>query len=503
MGTDIRDVASLADRLAGWGLSRSIVAAWLVFAVGALCATELSAIGGMLTATVGGIVVGLGAVAAFESRLNGSADRVVRRERSIWWHWVFVVVLVAGYFLGHVEHGRAIRIASVAVVFVARSILSPPRGPLVPSVAVLAIASILFDGLLSQMPQLTLYPLYVLVLMLLLAYEVGLAHAQRGIVCAWLLVLQILTLVLVGLSVTGWMWLRSDLFDTSALRAWIGSLPFAISPSIHSNRMAGTVVCLVPVLATLATGRLYRGRSWGRVKTAATVVVFAALVALVVLTQSRAAIAAAAVVCAALVAMLVGRYRLGWTIVAVSYLMLVLLFVFDLFTPMVQMAGVASNPAVTLNSYTSRQCFWDLGFTVLREHSPSGIGVYTFDAVASVDFPEQYAHCAAVAWTPRLYDVHDQYLQTAIDFGVVGYMAFIALTASIFRMAWRAHRRANDSATRTLVLGLTVGLVAQHIFWLTHVTRLSSRYALFVWITSAMLAGLYHHIVERGHGTVP
>ena len=76
--------------------------------------------------------------------------------------------------------------------------------------------------------------------------------------------------------------------------------------------------------------------------------------------------------------------------------------------------------------------------------------------------------------------VHDVYLQAALDLGLFGSAAFVALLAGAIVAAYRAGRRLEGPAAGA-AFGLAAGLIAFALFGLFDAVTLTSRTAGVIW----------------------
>jgi len=93
-------------------------------------------------------------------------------------------------------------------------------------------------------------------------------------------------------------------------------------------------------------------------------------------------------------------------------------------------------------------------------------------------FRKDIAHC------------HNQMLQTALDLGIPGLIAYVAIWAATFRLLWHVWRKTQDPYHRAIALGLAGGLLAQFVFGITDAIALGAKAGIFWWIALAMAVSL-------------
>lgn len=92
---------------------------------------------------------------------------------------------------------------------------------------------------------------------------------------------------------------------------------------------------------------------------------------------------------------------------------------------------------------------------------------------------------------PANYDIahaHNIFLQVALDVGLPGLIAYLAILLLAFWEGWQSARL--DKALRPYALGLLGGLVALHIFGLTDALALGAKPGLLFWINIGLLTAM-------------
>ncbi len=150
------------------------------------------------------------------------------------------------------------------------------------------------------------------------------------------------------------------------------------------------------------------------------------------------------------------------------------------------------------------QSFWDDPRQQTSLGSAASLGfrqeVWRWSTVAIGDFPftgvglGSYSHVLRrfypVAVTPDyvISHAHNQYLQTALDVGLPGLIAYLALIMTAFGLVWRIVRL--DWQLRPFALGLAGGLVAYLIFGLTDAVPFGAKPSLLYWYLLGLIATL-------------
>lgn len=243
------------------------------------------------------------------------------------------------------------------------------------------------------------------------------------------------------------------------------------------NAVAGCLVLFVPLQAALiasAAGRAWWGRAGGSSRRAALGAQGGLLLltgGTLLLTQSRSAWAGIAM--AAAVGLL---YWNRWT---------------RLLTAFALVAGSAAA-FLLVNWPTSvfvRFELWSRAIDAIGDFPITGMGMNAFRKVMPALYPSLLS-------SPDLDVVHahNQWLQAALDLGLPGLIAYVALWLILGALVVAVCRRASDAIWRIVAAGLGGGLVAHFVFGMTDAIPLGAKVGVLFWLTAALTVGT-HHVV--------
>src|SRR5579883_3243348 len=292
---------------------------------------------------------------------------------------------------------------------------------------------------------------------------------RQGPRIAGVLILCCAAVALLGVLGTDWKGL-----EWAPLRLAAAKLPHVISSvqtsqqtsnGFHPNEVGGTLGMLLP-LAISAVFFSSRRRFiwWGAL------LVLLASGSVMVLTQSRSAMAGLAVAFG-LIIMLRYRLRLRWLLALLVSAAIGLLLLWVRLQPLLLRfiwSTGNSAPGVRLE-------VWQRSLELIRMFPLTGMGLNTLPVVAPVLAP-------VFSWPPdqALPHAHDLYLQTALDLGLPGLVAFawilVAALASL-KKTWLV-----GSRPRWLTAGLAAGLLSHMVFSLTDAVTLGAKPDVFLWV---------------------
>jgi putative inorganic carbon (HCO3(-)) transporter len=134
---------------------------------------------------------------------------------------------------------------------------------------------------------------------------------------------------------------------------------------------------------------------------------------------------------------------------------------------------------------------WQRAFFILEDFPLTGIGINTLPVVLGNLYPLVLA-----SGDPRPPPhVHNLFLQTGVDLGVPGLLAFfwlLGLAARMLRRTWRA----GGITERYLAAGLAAGLSAHLVFGLTDAVALGARPGFLLWWVLGLCEAT-HYSVEQ------
>jgi len=117
----------------------------------------------------------------------------------------------------------------------------------------------------------------------------------------------------------------------------------------------------------------------------------------------------------------------------------------------------------------------------------------TFREVSRVLYPLN------VSPTYDIAHAHNQFLQTGVDLGIPGLIAFIAMWLVTVWLLWRTIRCTNDAFIKVVAMGVTASLAGYFVYALSDTVALGAKPGFFLWWLFALSAGV--NILQHGEKT--
>ncbi len=240
------------------------------------------------------------------------------------------------------------------------------------------------------------------------------------------------------------------------------------------NQVGGTLAFAVPLWATLW---LHATSAWrwqvGRIAVAvATTAGFALTGFVLMLTQSRTAIGAVTLVLWLLVLGFWRRYALAPK--AVLVVLMVLATGLEVLLLTTLGGGEVFDSSLSL---AGRVEIWNRSWHVLWDHAVTGIGFDTLPSVVHARYTTFF-----IAPDNDFTHAHNLFLQTALDLGIPGLVAFVGLLLTASGLLLGAAQRSRGTAEGAIALGLLLGLAAHVAFGLTDAIALGQKPGLLLWV---------------------
>jgi putative inorganic carbon (HCO3(-)) transporter len=295
--------------------------------------------------------------------------------------------------------------------------------------------------------------------------------------------------VLLGILGADWRlkipWLASviNLAPSALLR-----LPEAPNEGVQLNQLAGTLLLALPLTVSLALNGSIAGLSRSRRRALGALSLV--LLGLLVLSQSRGGWLGGMVGLGALAwlwwrALPAGPLRRRAGLSFAGFLLIVVLAVAVIGPANLQSLWQEPPRDTVLGNLGTlgfRQEVWRWALVGIEDFPFTGTGLGTFRRVAPRLYP------IAVPATYDIAHAHNIFLQVALDLGLPGLAAYLALLALALRLGWQAARR--DPALRPWAWGLCAGLLALHAYGLADALAPGSKPALLFWLALGLLCAM-------------
>jgi putative inorganic carbon (HCO3(-)) transporter len=257
----------------------------------------------------------------------------------------------------------------------------------------------------------------------------------------------------------------------------------------HPNPVGGCLALFVPLqIALLVTGEqrwLGDGKTRGAQAKAIEVgqwLLLALTAGTLLLTQSRGAFAGLAVGTAVLLACHGARARRA-VLAACATLALGAILVGP--SRLLGLAISHSGPGIAGN-VSGRLELWSRAIYGIEDLPLTGMGMNIFRHAQPVLYP---AFSTAAGFDVA--HAHNQLLQTALDLGLPGLIAYMAVWLLLAKLLGDVGRRAAQRHERILACALGAGLAAHGTFMLTDAVPLGAKVGVLFWLALALAAALH------------
>ncbi len=336
----------------------------------------------------------------------------------------------------------------------------------------------------SALPEVTLPKLTGLILGLaVLRLTTAAVRTRRGLTGATAAFLVVgLGVAIFGALATAWpdKW-RAVEFLLNALPQWLQGLPGA-EAGINPNELAGALIMVIPVslamLVAPTAGHPWRG--WAVRLLGLFLSLF--LGVLLFLTQSRSAWIGLAVGLATMIGL---RWRWARILLAGALAAVVLILwrlgpesVMQRLFQVVNQSEIGG--LVGTVSLEGRMEIWNRALYAIQDFPFTGTGLGTFRQVVRVLYP-----LFLIGPDFDIGHAHNVFLQVALDLGLPGLIAYLALVGTAGWFCWRAAQSAR-SPDRWLAVGVLGSLAAFHTYGMTDAIALGAKPGVVFWLLVAL-----------------
>ncbi len=275
-------------------------------------------------------------------------------------------------------------------------------------------------------------------------------------------------------------------------------LPGAPALGVNANQLAGAALLYLPFCLALAVGSWREGRRGVALASFAGAAVVGGVL---LLTQSRSGWiggAAGLAVLGTLGGLTSGRRRVRLAALVLPVILLLALggivaflgpqHIAALWTAPASAAGadvVGVAAAVGPVSLSGRVEIWSRALYAIQDFPFTGVGLGAFRQVVNLLYP-----LFTVGPDVDIAHAHNIFLQVALDVGLPGLIAYLALLWVAGGLGWQVARR-RSSLIRAPALGLLAGLAGLHVYGLTDALALGSKPGIAFWMSLGLLVGLW------------
>jgi putative inorganic carbon (HCO3(-)) transporter len=262
---------------------------------------------------------------------------------------------------------------------------------------------------------------------------------------------------------------------------------------ISTNQLGGTLVLFIPLQTTylIYAIRTVREKIWAWMRVLSSGVGLSLTLVVLLLTQSRGAIASAFIVLSALS---IFYLRRRWWAMAVLLLLAFAVAGVLIFSPETSQTFISERFVENELLLSARPIIWSSACRIIQDYSLTGIGLDTFPSVLAARYPNFLIPAEQALMITH---AHNLYLQTALDLGVPGLIAFLALLAIVTWMLVITVKKTASPLVQNVAVGLLLGLGAQLIYGWIDCIALGQKPSIFFWVYLALSTLIYQHTTGK------
>lgn len=272
-------------------------------------------------------------------------------------------------------------------------------------------------------------------------------------------------------------------------------LPESAANGVHTNQIASIILIWLPLLISLLLGwQQLEKPVWIRL---VVLVLFVIGAVLLLLTQSRSGYIGMAGTL--FVLLFLWRQQLPVSAVFRKWITAVILLMMFVGIGGLMWLGPERITLIwqdpnqesvvgNLSTIGFRQEVWQWGVAAAGDFPFTGTGLGTFRQVARRLYPLNV--------TPS-YDIahaHNIFLQTALDLGIPGLIAYGAILLIVGWLGWEVGKK--DVTLRPFSLGILSGIIALHLFGMTDALALGAKPGLLFWMGLGLMTAMYRIVTH-------
>lgn len=328
------------------------------------------------------------------------------------------------------------------------------------------------------------------------------AYARQSHRHLWraVFVFLLLGLGLVVLGLLGTQWTRKF----AVLQPVLAVLPaqvlanFGASAGFNPNQIAGVLLFVAPLAFLLAGLVMIRGRVlWRQVRPYQAILIILFVMGMAVttggllfLTQSRGGLLGLGV--GVLFMIFAAIWYKNRTLLLILLLVLVIgLGIFMASGPWEQavdliFAQTGLDPdSSQINTLTGRVEIWSRALYGIQDFPFTGMGMNNFRRVVPILYP-----LFTISPDVDIAHAHNHLLQAALDLGLPGLVAYLALWLLLALLLWQSWRQAQSLWLRELALGMAGSLLAHFVYGMLDAVALGAKPGFVFWYLAGLVVSL-------------
>ena len=282
----------------------------------------------------------------------------------------------------------------------------------------------------------------------------------------------------------------------SEMPAVIRGLPGA-EAGFNPNQVAGALIMFIPLQAMMfwdavTSSRRGEGRHIGLAVGAGLALALTSSVVLVA--QSRASWAALLLGLLGMCALVFRRFRIFLVLlVAAGVVVVAILWPMGAGAWLAQQAWTVS-PGET--SWAARVELWSQGLWTIADYPLTGTGMNFFRRIAGRSLPLYHFE-----YGQDVGHSHQAYVQVALDLGLPGLVAYLALLFGLVASGWQTYKKSSGRFTRHMALAGVTGIVIHTIWGFADAIALGAKQSFLWWSVLALVATVVIHNRRGDRGT--